>query len=46
MRKHIDRVLLVGVTVVTVVFLAFGAPLALPASVEYHASETEQTVSE
>ena len=45
MRKHIDRVLLVGATVV---LLAFGNPLALPASVSYKtdASETEQTVSE
>jgi hypothetical protein len=46
MRKHIDRVLLVGVTVV--VLLAFENPLALPASVAYNtdASQTEQCVSE
>ena len=48
MRKHIDRVLLVGATVV--VLLAFGSPsLVLPPSVDYNntdASETEQTVPE
>ncbi|HZB82564.1 MAG TPA: hypothetical protein VE288_06930 [Rubrobacteraceae bacterium] len=46
MKKHIDRVLLVGATVL--VLLAFGDPLALPASVEYNtnAAQSEQSVSE
>ena len=47
-EKHIDRVLLVGATVV--VLLAFGSPsLVLPPSVDYNntdASQTEQTVPE
>jgi hypothetical protein len=46
MRKHIDRVLLVGATVV---LLAFGNPLTLPPAVGYNsddAAKTEQTVSE
>ena len=46
MKKHIDRVLLVGAPVL--VLLAFGDPLALPASVEYNtnAAQSEQPVSE
>ena len=46
MRKHIERVLLVGATVV---LLAFGSPgVTLPPSVSYNsdASQTEQTVPE
>ena len=47
-EKHIDRVLLVGATVV--VLLAFGSPsLVLPPSVDYNntdASQSEQTVPE
>ena len=50
MRKHIDRVLLVGATVVV---LAFGNPaLTLPAYLGYNtddapkAEQTEQTSSE
>ena len=46
MKKHIHRVLLVGAPVL--VLLAFGDPLALPASVEYNrnAAQSEQPVSE
>jgi hypothetical protein len=47
MRKHIDRVLLVGATVL--VLLAFGPfDVGLPPSVSYNtdASQTEQTVPE
>ena len=47
MRKHIDRVLLVGATVV--VLLAFGSPgVTLPPSVSCNsdASQTEQTEPE
>ena len=46
MRKHIDRVLLVGATVV--VLLMFGTPLAIPSAVSYNSNspEAEQSVSE
>ena len=51
MRKHIDRVLLVGATVVV---LVFGTPVAIPTDVNYNPEDpsrwfgvpTEQTVSE
>jgi hypothetical protein len=46
MRKHIDRVLLVGATVVV---LVFGSPLVVPPGVSYNTDSpatTEQSVSE